>query len=190
MLFGSGKDDVAAFAADRKAVAEPDTRFNYSSGTSNVVSGIVRDALGGGEAYETFLSERLFGPLGMASARATFDAAGTWVASSYVHATARDFARFGELYLHGGEGLLPDGWVDHGRTPRSVDPEDGREYGAHWWIGGEGHGAFSALGYDGQSILVCPELDLVAVRLGKTPRERDPHLRRWRADVVQAFAEV
>jgi CubicO group peptidase (beta-lactamase class C family) len=192
MLFGAGSEDVAGFAADRKSVAPPGTRFNYSSGTSNIVSGIVRGVLGDG--YEAFLRERLFDAIGMRSARPTFDAAGTWVASSYVHATARDFARFGLLYLRDGvvdgRRVLPEGWVEHGRTPRSVDPEDGREYGAHWWIGGEGHGAFSALGYEGQSILVCPDLDLVAVRLGKTPKDRDPHLQRWRAEIVDAAARA
>lgn len=186
MLFGSGKDDVAAFAADRTSVAPPGERFNYSSGTSNIVSGIVRDVLGQG--YEPYLRERLFEPIGMHRARATFDAAGTWIASSYVHAPAREFARFGELYLHGGRGLLPDGWVEHGTRARSVDPEDGRLYGAHWWVGGDEHGSFAALGYDGQSILVAPALDLVAVRLGKTPRDRNPHLQAWRRRLLDTLA--
>ncbi len=136
--------------------------------------------------------EMLFGPVGMTTATPTFDAAGTWVASSYVHATARDYARFGLLYLHdgcvGGERLLPEGWVEHGTRVRSVDPEDGDLYGAHWWVVGDEHGTFRAAGYEGQSITVCPPLDLVVVRLGRTPAERAEHLVRWRADVVAAFA--
>ena len=192
MLFGEGAGDTAAFARNRGLAAPPGTRFNYSSGTTNIVSGVVAVELGNG--YEAFLRERLFDAVGMASATPTFDPAGTWIASSYVHATARDFARFGTLYLRDGtwEGrrLLPEGWVDHGRRPRSVDPEDGRLYGAHWWVGGDEHGCFAALGYDGQSVLVCPGLDLVVVRLGKTPRDRDPHLQSWRAAVVDAFARA
>ena len=136
MLFGDGQADMAHFAADRPLAAAPDTRFNYSSGTTNIISAVVARLLGPGAPYEAFLHERLFGPLGMASARPEFDAAGTWVASSYVRATARDFARFGLLYLRDGvwDGtrLLPEGWVDYGRTIESVDPEDG-PYGAHWW---------------------------------------------------------
>jgi CubicO group peptidase (beta-lactamase class C family) len=172
MLFGEGRDDVAGFAANRGLAAAPGARFNYSSGTSNIISALVAQDVGQHTPYETFLNERLFGPLGMRSARATFDAAGTWVASSYVYATARDFARFGLLYLRDGlwdgQRLLPEGWVNHGRTVRSVDPTDGALYGAHWWVVDDGLGTFCALGYEGQSITLCPALDLIVVRLGKT----------------------
>jgi CubicO group peptidase (beta-lactamase class C family) len=194
MLFGSGQDDVASFAADRRLAAPPGTRFNYSSGTSNVVSGIVARAVGPGGPYADFVQSRLFDAIGMSSAKATFDAAGTWVASSFVHATARDFARFGTLYLDDGvwEGrrLLPDGWVGHGRLFRSVDASDGTLYGAHWWLVGDRHGSFRAAGYEGQSILVCPPLDLIVVRLGKTPAVRNPGLVQWRREVVDAFADA
>jgi CubicO group peptidase (beta-lactamase class C family) len=125
MLFGRGNKDMAAFAADRPLAAAPGTRFSYSSGTSNVISGIVAREVGPGEDYRRFLEDRLFGPLGMASATVTLDDAGTWVAASYAHATARDFARFGLLYLRDGtweDRRLLAGWVDHGRRPRSGDP--------------------------------------------------------------------
>ena len=102
MLFGDGQEDMAHFAADRPLAAEPGTRFNYSSGTSNIVSGIVARLVGPGEDYARFLHSRLFAPIGMTSADPEFDAAGTWVASSSLRATARDWARFGLLYLRGG----------------------------------------------------------------------------------------
>ena len=192
MLFGDGQADMAHFAADRPLAAAPDARFNYSSGTTNIISAVVARQLGPGAPYEAFLHERLFGPIGMASARPAFDGAGTWVASSYVRATARDFARFGLLYLRDGvwDGtrLLPEGWVDYGRTIESVDPEDG-PYGAHWWgVAGDTLGTFRASGFEGQSITLCPALDLVVVRLGQTPTEHDPDLVAWRADVVEAFS--
>ncbi len=191
MLFGTGQADVAHFAADRPLAAPPGQRFNYSSGTSNIISATVARAVGAGEPYVTFLRSRLFGPIGMRSAVPEFDAAGTWVASSYVRTTARDFAKFGLLYqrdgIWEGERLLPEGWVDHGRTMRSVDPEDG-PYGAHWWgVAGDTLGTFRASGYEGQSITICPALDLIVVRLGKTPTERDSDLVAWRADMVRAF---
>ncbi len=192
MLWGSGRDDVAAFAADRGLAADPGSLFHYSSGTSNIVSGVVARVVGPGAPYRRFLHDRLFGPIGATSAEPAFDAAGSWVASSFLYATALDFARFGLLYLRDGvwEGrrLLPERWVDHGRLPRSVDPEDGDVHGAHWWVVGDGHGSFRAAGYRGQSILVCPALDLVVVRLGDTPTERGDALRRWRAAVVAVFA--
>ena len=106
MLFGSGIDDHAAYASAFPLVAPPGTVWNYSSGTTNIVAKIAGDAIGGGrDGTEKYLRDRLFGPLGMTSATPKFDTAGTFVGSSYVYATARDFARFGYLYLR-------DGWWD------------------------------------------------------------------------------
>ena len=104
MLFGRGRADMATFAADRPLAGPPGTRFNYSSGTSNIISGIVARTVGPGDRYRRFLADRLFGPLGMTSATVTLDDAGAWVAASYVYATARDYARFGLLYLRDGSG--------------------------------------------------------------------------------------
>jgi CubicO group peptidase (beta-lactamase class C family) len=192
MLFGRGQSDMAAFAADRPLAATPGSRFNYSTGTSMVVSGIVARTLGAGEPYRTFLAERLFTPTGITTATPGFDDAGSWVAGSYVHATARDYARFGLLYLRDGtwdgRRLLPEGWVDAGRTPRSVDPDDDHLYGAHWWTRDEPLGTFWAAGHEGQYIDVCPALDLVLVRLGRTGAERSPVVRAWRDEVIAAFA--
>jgi CubicO group peptidase (beta-lactamase class C family) len=191
MLFGSGQGDMAHFAADRPLAATPGERFNYSSGTSNIISSIVARAVGHGAPYKRFLGERLFAPIGIRSAEPEFDPTGTWIASSYVRATARDFARFGLLYLRDGvwDGtrLLPQGWVDYGRTMQSGDPDDG-PYGAHWWgVAGDTLGTFRASGYEGQSITICPTRDLIVVRLGKTPAARNPDLVAWRADMVRAF---
>ena len=192
MLFGRGQADMAAFAAKRPLAHQPGTRFNYSTGTSVILSGIVARALGPGGPYRTYLDERLFGPLGMTSATATFDDAGTWAAGSYVHATARDFARFGLFALRDGEWedrrLLPEHWIDSGRTPRSVDPDDGFLYGHHWWTRPDPLGTFWAAGHDGQFIDLVPTLDLVLVRLGRTGSERTPELRAWREAVIEAFA--
>ena len=195
MLFGEGQADMAHFAADRPLAAPPGTRFNYSSGTSNIISGVVARTVGPGESYARFLHGRLFGPIGMKSADPEFDEGGTWVASTYVRATARDFARFGLLYLRDGvwDGvrLLPAGWVDYARTWTSVDPDDDNPYGAHWYgVAGDTLGTFRAAGYEGQSITVCPALDLIVARLGKTPLERKANLIPWRAAMVQAFARA
>ena len=115
MLFGTGTDDVAGFASGLAASTPPMTQFNYSSGTTNIVAAIVRDELGGEAATRAFMQDRLFGPLGMTSADPRFDAAGTFIGSSFLYATARDFARFGELHLRDGRWgdgrLLPDGWT-------------------------------------------------------------------------------
>jgi CubicO group peptidase (beta-lactamase class C family) len=192
MLFGSGVTDTARFAADRPAVAPPGARFNYSSGTSNVVSGIVAGVVGPGDPYRAFLHDRLLAPLGMHGARATFDDAGTWIASSYLYAPVTAFARFGLLYLRDGvwdgRRLLPDGWVDHGRRPRSVEAESGEWYGAHWWTRDDPRGTFWCAGHEGQFIDVCPALDLVVVRLGRSMDDDEMDaVRDWRRRVVDAF---
>ncbi len=180
--------DVAAFAADFPLVHEPGSAeaYTYSSGTSNIVAAATQRIIGGGEAeMRSFLAERLFGPLGMESAEPRFDEAGTFIASSYLYATALDFARFGLLYLRDGvwEGrrLLPEGWVDHGRRLRSRAADDEHWYGAHWWADDDGWGTFLADGFEGQRILCIPALDLVLVRLGKTHTDHsltmDAHLK-------------
>jgi CubicO group peptidase (beta-lactamase class C family) len=194
MLFGSGKHDVAAFAAGFPLAHSPGTFFAYSSGTSNIVSRCAARALGAnGEGFEAFMRERLFAPLGMRSPAPRFDAAGTFIGSSYCFCTPRDFARFGLLYLRGGiwEGrpLLPKAWIDYARTPtfqQSGGQADG-PYGAHWWLDIAGPGTFSANGYDGQYIIVCPDRDLVIVRNGATPLDRKDNLKAWIADLAAAF---
>ncbi len=192
MLFGEGAEDVGAFARARPLAVAPGTRFNYSSGTTNVISGIVADVVGRGDRYVAFLQDRLFAPTGMTTAVPTLDSTGLWVASSYVHATAEDFARFGYLHLRDGvwdgRRLLPEGWVDSGRRLRSIDPDDGRGYGWQWWVTGDEHGTFWANGYEGQSIMVSPANDLVVVRIGRTDASHGPDLHEWRHRVVDAFA--
>jgi CubicO group peptidase (beta-lactamase class C family) len=193
MLFGESRDDVAAYAASKPLAHPPGTVFNYSSGTSNIVSRLVCDAIGGGaDRVAAFMRERLFEPIGMTSAEPRFDTAGTFIGSSYLYATAKDWARFGLLYLRDGmwDGarILPERWVDHARLARSVDPTDGRLYGAHWWVVGDEYGSFRASGYEGQSILCVPAVDLVVVRLGKTPEPSVDHLTPWRARLTELFA--
>lgn len=139
--------------------------------------------------------ERLFSPLGVTSALPTFDDAGTFIGSSFCFATPRDFARFGLLYLRGGvwqdRQLLSADWVDYARTPTFQQPGvTDSPYGAHWWLGVGGPGSFSANGYEGQFILVCPDRDLIVVRHGATPAEARDRLRAWMAEVSSCFAPI
>ncbi len=180
MLFGAGTDDQAAYAAALPLDHPPGTVWNYSSGTSNIVSRVLGDIISAPDAapaeregeMRAFLDQRLFGPAGMPDADPRFDAAGTWIASSYVDAPARQFARFGELYLRdgcaGGERILPPGWVDHARTVIAHDPETGFGYGRHWWTWPDQAGSVAAHGYEGQYLVVLPEHDAVLLHLGKT----------------------
>ncbi len=182
MLFGDGAADMAGYAADLPLDHPPGEVWNYASGTTNIICRILGDVVGGGRAgMEAFLRDRLFGPAGMTSTRADFDPAGTFVGSSYVHATARDFARFGELYRHdgvaGGRRVLPAGWAAHAATQVAVDPENGLGYGRHWWLFPSLPGSLACCGYEGQHIIVVPERELVVVHLGKVPADRIEALR-------------
>jgi CubicO group peptidase (beta-lactamase class C family) len=192
MLYGDGKADMAAYAASKSLIAEPDTVCEYSSGTSLILSALAGRAVGGGaDGFEAFLRRELFDPIGMVRAVPKFDGVGTWIGSTYCFDTAREFAKFGLLYLRDGvwDGLrlLPPGWVDHGRRQRSWDPVDQVGYGAHWWTTGDRHGTFRAAGYEGQMIVVSPALDLIVVRLGKTDAVHKADLAGWRAAMVDAF---
>jgi CubicO group peptidase (beta-lactamase class C family) len=174
MLYGAGQDDMAGYAASRPMIHRPGSTWNYSSGTTNIISRIVGDIVGGGRGgMETFLHDQLFKPAGMNSAVPKFDAKGTFIGSSYVYATARDFAAFGEFYRNngfaGGQRVLPEGWTDHARTLVAHDDEDGFDYGRHWWIWPEYRGSLACHGYDGQYCVVVPDRDLVVVHLGKCP---------------------
>jgi CubicO group peptidase (beta-lactamase class C family) len=192
MLFGSGIDDTAAFAAAHRAAHAPGTVFNYSSGTTNILSRIVADHVGRGEEYLGYIQRRLFDPIGMGAARASLDGAGTFIGSSYVYAPATEFAKFGLLYLRGGEWdgsrLLSREWVDSAQAPLSHDPDSESYYSWHWWVPGDAYGTYVANGYEGQLIAVVPALDAVLVRLGKTPAEGYPALRAWRHELIGALA--
>jgi CubicO group peptidase (beta-lactamase class C family) len=137
---------------------------------------------------EAFLHEAIFDPLGMKSAKPRFDRAGTFIGSSYVFATARDFARFGLLYLRDGvwEGrrLLPAGWVDHARS--ETEASIGR-YGAHWWLALDGSGIFTANGFQGQYVVIDPRRDLLLVRLGVSSPEQRVAVIRGLREIVEAF---
>jgi len=175
MLFGSGKSDIASYAIAQPPAAAPGVEWVYSSGTTNIVTRLLGNGLGDAKGshvnIERFMRSRLFEAIGM-QAQPKFDAAGTFVGSSYVFATARDFAKFGLLYLHdgvcNGVRILPEGWVDHARARHVFDEETGLGYGAHWWTLPGERNSLVAAGYEGQYIMVIPDRDLVVVRLGKT----------------------
>lgn len=192
MLFGAGQEDVAAYAAALPLLHPPGSQWAYASGTTNIIARILQDALGlNGEAFEAHMRTVLFEPLGMKSPVPKFDAAGTFIGSSFCFATARDFARFGMLYLRGGvwEGaqLLSAAWVDYARTPTPVPRTEELGYGAQWWLGLGGEGSFSANGYEGQYTLLVPDLDLILVRHGRTPLEMKDNLAAWVRETVEVL---
>ena len=192
MLFTSY--DFAAFAAAKPLEAQPDGKWNYSGGTTNIIARIVRQtAEQTYEYYYDFMYEAFFDKIGMYSAIMEPDSSGTFVGSSYAFATPRDWARFGLLYLQdgvwGGERILPEGWVKYTTTPTPKAPQG--EYGAHFWLnsGTANNPAdrrwpdapvdtFAALAFQMQRVIIIPSKNLVLVRLGATT-EREA----WNDDV-------
>ncbi|MDB5470066.1 MAG: beta-lactamase [Caulobacter sp.] len=195
MLFGAGKDDVAGYAIAQPLEHAPDSHWSYASGTTNIVCDILQRTLGlKGAAFEAHMRQALFEPLGMISPIPKFDAAGTFIGSSYCFCTARDFARFGLLYLRGGlwedRPFLPAAWIDYARTPTPTPATEELGYGAQWWLGLGGEGAFSANGYEGQYTLCIPDLDVVMVRHGRTPLENKEVLAAWVRTVVEDLRQA
>jgi CubicO group peptidase (beta-lactamase class C family) len=176
--------DMGAFAARFPLGARPDSVWSYSSGTANIVARIVRDVFHGDlAALVAYADRELFDPVGMTSARFEPDASGTPVGSSYVFMTARDWARFGELFRRDGvwEGrrILPVGWVRYATTPTPAAPLGC--YGALWWLNAGSpeeperrpwpsipSDVYAARGHSGQWVVVVPSARLVVVRLGLT----------------------
>jgi CubicO group peptidase (beta-lactamase class C family) len=169
-------DDMSRYAFDRPARYPAGTKWYYSSGTTNIVSYILRKKTGNDDEYYTFLHRNLFSRTGIRDAVFEVDPEGTMVGSSYLYLTARDYARFGLLYLNdgvfNGERILPEGWVEYSTTPAS---DSGGEYGAFFWLNRSGklpsapRDMYMCVGHDGQRIFIIPSMEMVVVVLGYSP---------------------
>ncbi len=153
-------DDAAALMAAQPLESPPGSTFEYSTGTTVLLAGIAADALGGCAAATDYLTTRLLQPIGITTAQLVSDGGGCWFGGFGANMTTRDFARFGLLYLRGGEWdgrqIVPTAWVDESRVPAATEPG----YGLQWWLRADGL-VFSAEGLFGQRIVVVPGSDLV-----------------------------
>jgi CubicO group peptidase (beta-lactamase class C family) len=171
-------DDMAGFAVKAPLIAQPGSRWHYSSATTQLLARIIRDIAGGPEQTLAFAWRELFNPLGMRSVTLEFDASGTLQGSANMLASARDWGRFGLLYLNDGEidghRILPDDWVGFSASA-TLDTD----YGAGFWTNRSEHpdargrvrlgiprDAFFASGYLGQRVFILPTQHLVIARLG------------------------
>lgn len=180
MLYKKG--DMAAFTASHSLAHTPGTVFSYSSGNSNILARIIRQTVGEKD-YAAYPFTNLFYKLNMYNTLFEPDASGTYVGSSYINATARDYARFGLLYYNdgiwNGERILPEGWVQQTATAPAANKK--KNYGYQFWLNGfENDTAtrryypnvpddlFFCDGYAFQAIYIIPSKKLVVVRLGLT----------------------
>jgi len=175
--------DMAGYVIEQPTDEPPNEDFTYSSGTTNIISYLIRQQFNTDEAYYRFPYETLFHKIGMTNTLIEADASGTFVGSSFGWGTARDWGRFGLLYLNEGvwEGdtILPEGWVAYTTTP--TPPAHGY-YGAQFWLNQPidppavmkrfrdmpdiPRDTFIASGHDGQRVFIIPSYEVVIVRLG------------------------
>jgi CubicO group peptidase (beta-lactamase class C family) len=202
MLFGSYS--TALYAIDKSLKAEPGSEWGYSSGTSNIIAHLFKIIIADQGKYFTFPHTELFKPLGLEHVVFEPDAEGTYIGSSFMHATARDWARIGQLYLQNGvwngKRLLPEGWVKYSIHPAPNAPEN--LYGSHIWLKpSPAHAkkeadfsqipddAYFFLGYEGQIVTIIPSLELVTVRLGLTRYSHAWHHPTFMGKVIAAITD-
>jgi CubicO group peptidase (beta-lactamase class C family) len=183
------EEDMAKIQLEKSAAFEPNTHWNYSSGTTNLLSGILRRQFKTHREYLDFWYASLIDRIGMHSMLIEPDMAGNCVGSSYGWATARDWAKFGEFLRNNGSvrsaQMMPTSWMRFMKTPSQTDTS----YGGHLWLnrtrndGRDGvlfpgkapADVFAALGHLGQFVVVSPQHRLTIVRLGNTPDDQlDP----------------
>lgn len=210
MLFLDGRDDMADWATSQPLEAEPGAKFEYSSNTTVILADIAARVLTDStnpdarrEAVDTYLRTRLFAPLGMDSVVAEYDANGTLIGGSLMHATARDWAKFGEFLRnkgsYRGSQLIPRKWIEFMTAPSPRNPF----YGAQTWLNRPGedaehplfpdrapHTMFAAIGHMGQYILVSPRQKLTVVRLGHSTGEERPPMLQQLADIMELYPET
>ena len=171
------ENDFARFTYDQQLQYPAGSKWYYSSGSVNIINHLMRKNMNNDAEYYSFANTRLFNKIGMPDVVFEVDAAGNQVGSSYIYATARDYARFGLLYLQDGifrgERILPEGWVKYTTTPAS-DSKGG--YGSLFWLNRAKYypsapeDMYSCNGHDGQRIFIIPSKELVVVVLGYSPK--------------------
>ncbi len=211
MLFLDGRENIARYAETRPMEAAPGTKYEYSSATSNVLADIMTRSLTDSkdpavrrDAMLEYARGRLFEPLGMTSAMPEFDRNGTMLGGSMIHATARDWAKFGEFLRNNGSvraaQMLPTSWTRFMKTPSVTDSS----YGGHIWLNrqrNEGRDqvlfpgkapadVFAALGHLGQFVIVSPQHRLTIVRLGHTPDDQLDPVNDQLAKLISIFPKV
>jgi CubicO group peptidase (beta-lactamase class C family) len=190
--------DMAGFAASLPLEAQPGTKFNYSSGTANILSKLFMESFDDRNEALVYPRIALFEPLGMTSAILETDASGVFAGSSSMYATARDWAKLGAFLADGakldGKEVLPADFVSFMRKPSSAS--GGRYGSAQVWLraggakAGEGSipdDAFWMSGHDGQTVMIVPSMHLAVVRLGLTPTRSGYSVQNLDARVVEAL---
>ena len=209
MLVLDGRDDEAAYAEAQPLEAVPGSKWEYSTATSVILADLAARALTDSkdpairrQAVGDYLRTRLLDPVGMTSAVPEYDAAGTLEGGSFIHATARDWGKFGEFLRHNGAvngaQIVPSDWI---RFMRSAAPHN-PGYGGQLWLNAPqpsgkeelfpkrgARNIFACVGHLGQYVIVVPDSELTIVRLGKTDEPKRAALVQKLADIAQLYQQ-
>ncbi|MCL7998168.1 beta-lactamase family protein [Brucella sp. 21LCYQ03] len=194
------ENNMTEFAASLPLEAQPGTKFNYSSGTANILSKLYMESFDAPEQALTYAQTTLFEPLGIASATLEADASGVPVGSSYLYANAHDWLSIARLLLDkgkvGDKQFLSEDFIQLMQEPSKAS--DGRYGSAQTWLqtagvkaGTEGipADAFWMSGHDGQSLIIVPSMNLAIVRLGLTPSRTGYKVPELQAEIIQALQQ-
>jgi len=172
--------DMSRYAFERPLERPAGTSWSYSSGTANIVNYLIRRQFSNDSLYLTFANTQLFNKIGIPDVVFEVDPGGTRVGSSYLYATARDYARFALLYLNDGifkgERIFPEGWVQF--TTNVVASGSNGSYGSFFWLNkgkmfpSAPQDMYMCEGHDGQGIFIMPSQELIVVVLGYSPRSK------------------
>jgi CubicO group peptidase (beta-lactamase class C family) len=173
------ESDMGHFALERPVAYPAGTHWYYSSGATNIVSYLIRKKFSNDSLYYVFANNKLFNKIGAPDAVLEVDPTGTRIGSSYLYATARDYARFGLLFENDGvfneERILPEAWVKYTTTVASASKGI---YGSFFWLNrgrslpSVPEDMFACDGHDGQHIYILPTQKLVVVVLGYSPTSK------------------
>ena len=170
------ESDMSHFAINKPADFPAGSNWKYSSGSANIVSYLIHRQFNNDSSYYIFPHKEFFNKIGMPDIVFEVDPSGNFIGSSYLYATARDYARFGLLFqndgIFNGERLLPEGWVKYSTTDAS---ESKGGYGSMFWLNNDKDlpsapaNMYMCEGHDGQRIFILPTEELVVVVLGYSP---------------------
>jgi CubicO group peptidase (beta-lactamase class C family) len=165
-----GVESLVSYLRRLPREAPAGTRWNYSTGETNLVGILVAQAVG--KPISEYLSEKVWKPAGMEQ-QATWilSRTGREISGCCIQAATRDYARFGLFMLDGarvaGKSIVPEGWLAEATTERVATGQPGRGYGYQWWTYADG--SYAARGIFGQGIFIDPKRRLVIASNGNWP---------------------
>lgn len=187
--------DMGLYAINKPLKNIPGKEWYYSSGSTNIVCHLMKEKFSSTTEYYDFIINQFFKKVGFNDIIFEIDESGTYLGSSYIYATTRDYARFGLIYLNNGyvnqERLFPEWWVNYTITPAK---ESKNQYGSFFWLNKDKtfpnipEDTYYCSGHDGQKIFIIPSREVVIVVLGYSPLPESIDFNRLVKDILEQIA--